>query len=98
MGLGTATIWSATKKTTFSAAGAVAMIMAPGLDPALSTQGGPLLWFGLSGMLVGVVTTAAGGGLIGWSLLSDPEEAVGEAGPVDPNATGTQQNNPPMAR
>jgi hypothetical protein len=79
-------------------AGAVAMIFAPGIDPAIATQGGPLLWFGISGMVVGAVTTAAGGGLIGWSLLTDPEEAVGAAGHADPNAATTQQNNPPMAR
>ena len=78
-------------------AGAAAMIFAPGVDPAISTQGGPLLWFGLSGVLVGLVTSAAGGGLITWSLISDPEEA-GIAGSAEPDASGTQQNAPPMAR
>lgn len=79
-------------------AGAVAMLTVPTLDPTIRTQGGPLLWFGISGILVGAVTTAAGGGLIGWSLLSDPEEAVDAVGNADPDAATTQQNNPPMAR
>jgi hypothetical protein len=54
--------------STAMSAGAAIMVFAPGVDDAIRTQGAPLLWFGLSGVLVGAVMTAAGSSLIGWSL------------------------------